>query len=108
MDCGSVMYLWLGRNCNVNFLTQVLEVPNYAAVPQDMYILPELDTAESQRTRAFIGWLRDQRPFYPTLHIIKDDSQVKASFMQNMIEDRTESALSYYEFLLHLQAQVTK
>uniref|UniRef100_A0A3Q3WJG5 Uncharacterized protein n=1 Tax=Mola mola TaxID=94237 RepID=A0A3Q3WJG5_MOLML len=103
MDAGMVIYLWIGQNCNPNFLTQVLGVPSYAA-----YLLPELDTAESQRTRAFIGWLRDQRPFFPSLHVIRDESQRKASFMQNMIEDRTESALSYYEFLLHLQQQISK
>ncbi|XP_074528347.1 protein transport protein Sec24A-like isoform X3 [Halichoeres trimaculatus] len=108
MDAGTVMYLWIGRNCNPTFLTQVLGVPSYAAVPDNLYLLPELDTAESQRTRAFIGWLRDQRPFFPSLHIIRDESQRKASFMQNMIEDRTESALSYYEFLLHLQQQISK
>uniref|UniRef100_A0A672ZZG2 SEC24 homolog A, COPII coat complex component n=1 Tax=Sphaeramia orbicularis TaxID=375764 RepID=A0A672ZZG2_9TELE len=102
MDTGMIMYLWVGRNCNPNFLTQVLGVPSYT------YLLPDLDTAESQRTRAFIGWLRDQRPFSPTLHIIKDESQLKSSFMQNMIEDRTEAALSYYEFLLHLQQQISK
>uniref|UniRef100_A0A7N6AM79 SEC24 homolog A, COPII coat complex component n=1 Tax=Anabas testudineus TaxID=64144 RepID=A0A7N6AM79_ANATE len=108
MDAGMVMYLWIGRNCNPNFLTQVLGVPSYAAVPDNLYLLPELDTAESQRTRAFIGWLRDQRPFFPSLHVIRDESQLKPSFMQNMIEDRTESALSYYEFLLHLQQQISK
>ncbi|XP_053188344.1 protein transport protein Sec24A isoform X2 [Scomber japonicus] len=108
MDAGMVMYLWIGRNCNPNFLMQVLGVPNYAAVPENLYMLPELDTAESQRNRAFIGWLREQRPFYPTLHVIRDESQLKASFMQNMIEDRTESALSYYEFLLHIQQQISK
>uniref|UniRef100_UPI0037E79175 protein transport protein Sec24A isoform X2 n=1 Tax=Semicossyphus pulcher TaxID=241346 RepID=UPI0037E79175 len=108
MDAGTVMYLWIGRNCNPTFLTQVLGVPNYAAVPENLYLLPELDTAESQRTRAFIGWLRDQRPFFPSLLVIRDESQRKASFMQNMIEDRTESALSYYEFLLHLQQQISK
>ncbi|TKS83125.1 Protein transport protein [Collichthys lucidus] len=108
MDAGTVMYLWVGRNCNPNFLTQVLGVPSYASVPDNLYMLPELDTAESQRTRAFIGWLRDQRPFFPSLHVIRDESQRKASFMQNMIEDRTESALSYYEFLLHLQQQISK
>ncbi|TMS14558.1 Protein transport protein Sec24A [Larimichthys crocea] len=71
MDAGTVMYLWIGRNCNPNFLTQVLGVPNYASVPDNLYMLPELDTAESQRTRAFIGWLRDQRPFFPSLHVIR-------------------------------------
>ena len=99
------MYLWIGRNCHPNFLTQVLGVPSYAAVPDNLvgdlmlyqagrtsvtyntvqlqlqlhslhpplsqYLLPELDTAESQRTRAFIGWLRDQRPFFPSLHVIR-------------------------------------
>ncbi|XP_037543760.1 protein transport protein Sec24A [Nematolebias whitei] len=108
MDAGTVMYLWIGRNCQPNFLTQVLAVPNYAAVPDNLYLLPELDTAESQRTRAFVGWLRDQRPFSPSFHIIRDESQLKAHFMQNMIEDRTESALSYYEFLLHIQQQISK
>ncbi|KAF7206359.1 protein transport protein Sec24A isoform X1 [Nothobranchius furzeri] len=108
MDAGTVMYLWIGRNCHPNFLTQVLGVPNYAALPDNLYLLPELDTAESQRTRAFIGWLRDQRPFFPSLHIIRDESQLKPVFMQSMIEDRTESALSYYEFLLHVQQQISK
>uniref|UniRef100_H3DF95 SEC24 homolog A, COPII coat complex component n=1 Tax=Tetraodon nigroviridis TaxID=99883 RepID=H3DF95_TETNG len=107
MDAGTVIYLWIGRNCNPVFLTQVLGVPNYAAVPDNLHLLPDLDTAESQRTRAFVGWLR-QRPFFPSLHIIRDESQRKGSFMQNMIEDRTESALSYYEFLLHLQQQISK
>ncbi|MEQ2282983.1 Protein transport protein Sec24A [Ameca splendens] len=108
MDAGIVMYLWIGRNCHPSFLSQVLGVPNYAAVPEKLHLLPELDTAESQRTRAFIGWLRDQRPFFPSLHIIRDESQLKPHFMQNMIEDRTESALSYYEFLLHVQQQISK
>ncbi|XP_030649076.1 protein transport protein Sec24A isoform X2 [Chanos chanos] len=108
MDTGSEIYLWVGRNCEPNFFTQVLGVPNYAAVPQNMNQLPELDTPESARMRAFIGWLREQRPFYSILHVIRDESPLKPSFMQNMIEDRTESALSYYEFLLHLQQQVSK
>lgn len=40
--------------------------------------------------------------------LLRDDSQQKGDFMQNMIEDRTESALSYYEFLLHIQQQISK
>ncbi|XP_043996723.1 protein transport protein Sec24A isoform X2 [Gambusia affinis] len=108
MDAGLVMYLWIGRNCHQNFLSQVLGVSSYAAVPEKLCFLPELDTAESQRTRALVSWLRDQRPFFPSLHIIRDESQLKPHFLQNMIEDRTESALSYYEFLLHLQQQISK
>ncbi|KAK1787961.1 hypothetical protein P4O66_016438 [Electrophorus voltai] len=108
MDTGSEFYFWVGRNCNPVFLRQVLGVQSYADVPLNMNHLPELDTAESGRTRAFIGWLREQRPFYSVLHVIGEESPLKSIFMQNMIEDRTESALSYYEFLLHVQQQVSK
>ncbi|XP_030314759.1 protein transport protein Sec24A [Calypte anna] len=108
MDAGSVMFMWIGKNCGQNFISQVLGVPNYGSIPQNMTQLPELETAESVRTIAFISWLREQRPFFPILYIIKDESPLKASFLQNMIEDRTESALSYYEFLLHIQQQVNK
>uniref|UniRef100_A0A8D0GZG4 SEC24 homolog A, COPII coat complex component n=1 Tax=Sphenodon punctatus TaxID=8508 RepID=A0A8D0GZG4_SPHPU len=108
MDAGSVMLMWIGKNCGHNFISQVLGVPSYASVPQNMTHLAELDTAESVRTIAFISWLREQRPFFPILYIIRDESSLKSSFLQNMIEDRTESALSYYEFLLHIQQQVNK
>uniref|UniRef100_A0A2K6E8X7 SEC24 homolog A, COPII coat complex component n=1 Tax=Macaca nemestrina TaxID=9545 RepID=A0A2K6E8X7_MACNE len=108
MDAGSVLMLWVGKNCTQNFLNQVLGVQNYASIPQPMTDLPELDTPESARIIAFISWLREQRPFFPILYVIRDESPMKANFLQNMIEDRTESALSYYEFLLHIQQQVNK
>lgn len=108
MDAGSVLMLWVGKNCGQNFLHQVLGVENYALIPQNMTDLPELDTPESARIITFISWLREQRPFYPILYVIRDESPMKASFLQNMVEDRTESALSYYEFLLHIQQQVNK
>ncbi|XP_026089897.1 protein transport protein Sec24A isoform X2 [Carassius auratus] len=108
MDCGTVLYLWVGRSCSPVFLTEVLGAESYAAVPLNMNQLPELDTARSSRLRAFVGWLRETRPFHAVLHVIRDESPLKAEFMQNMIEDLSESALSYYEFLLHLQQQISK
>ncbi|XP_068019535.1 protein transport protein Sec24A [Melanerpes formicivorus] len=108
MDAGSVLFLWIGKNCGQSFISQVLGVPNYGSIPQNMTQLPELETAESIRTTTFIAWLREQRPFFPILYVVKDESPLKSSFLQNMIEDRTESALSYYEFLLHIQQQVNK
>ncbi|KAK9406555.1 protein transport protein Sec24A [Crotalus adamanteus] len=108
MDAGSVMFLWVGKNCGQNFITQVLGAPNYASIPHNMTHLPELNTAESCRVHAFIFWLREQRPFFPILYILRDESPWKPSFLQNMIEDRTESALSYYEFLLHIQQKMNK
>ncbi|XP_043554013.1 protein transport protein Sec24B-like isoform X3 [Chiloscyllium plagiosum] len=108
MDCGSVMYLWVGKSCSNNFISEVLGFPNYASIPQNMTHLPELNTTLSQRTNNFISWLRDNRPFLSIIYVVNDDGPMKVNFYQKLVEDRTESALSYYEFLLHIQQQISK
>uniref|UniRef100_A0A8C1WRF4 SEC24 homolog B, COPII coat complex component n=1 Tax=Cyprinus carpio TaxID=7962 RepID=A0A8C1WRF4_CYPCA len=70
--------------------------------------IPELQTMYSERTRAFISWLLESRTFHPAFHVVKDDGSAKTSFFQHLVEDRTESAFSYYEFLLHVQQQMSK
>ncbi|XP_075277464.1 protein transport protein Sec24B isoform X3 [Opisthocomus hoazin] len=108
MDCGSIFYIWIGKNCDNNFIKDVLGYPNYASVPQKMTQLPEMDALSSERTRSFISWLRDGRPLSPVLQVIKDENPAKTDFLQHLIEDRTEAAFSYYEFLLNIQQQICK
>ncbi|XP_067424357.1 protein transport protein Sec24B isoform X3 [Emydura macquarii macquarii] len=108
MDCGSIFYIWIGKSCDNSFIKDVLGCPNYASVPQKLTQLPELDTLSSERARSFITWLRDNRPLNPVLQVIKDESPAKTDFFQHLIEDRTEAAFSYYEFLLHIQQQICK
>ncbi|XP_054060138.1 protein transport protein Sec24B isoform X2 [Rissa tridactyla] len=108
MDCGSIFYIWIGKNCDNNFIKDVLGCPNYASVPQKMTQLPEVDALSSERTRSFISWLRDSRPLSPVLQVIKDENPAKTEFFQHLIEDRTEAAFSYYEFLLNIQQQICK
>ncbi|XP_043826262.1 protein transport protein Sec24B isoform X2 [Dromiciops gliroides] len=108
MDAGSIIYIWIGKSCDNNFIKDVLGYPNYASVPQKLTHLPELDTLSSERTRSFLSWLRDNRPLSPVLHVVKDESPAKTDFFQHLVEDRTEAAFSYYEFLLHVQQQICK
>ncbi|XP_078004657.1 protein transport protein Sec24B isoform X2 [Phascolarctos cinereus] len=108
MDAGSIIYIWIGKSCENNFLKDVLGYPNYASLPQKLTHLPELDTLSSERTRSFLSWLRDNRPLCPVLHVVKDESPAKTDFFQHLVEDRTEAAFSYYEFLLHVQQQICK
>ena len=108
MDCGSNFYIWIGKNCDNNFIKDVLGYPNYASIPQRMTQLPEIDALPSERTRSVISWLRDNRPLSPVLQVIKDENPAKTDFFQHLIEDRTEAAFSYYEFLLHIQQQICK
>ncbi|XP_007441191.1 protein transport protein Sec24B isoform X2 [Python bivittatus] len=108
MDCGSILYIWVGRSCDNNFIKDVLGYPNYSSVPQKLTQLPELDNISSERTRSFISWLKDSKSLNPVLQVIKDESPAKTDFLQQLVEDKTEAAFSYYEFLLHIQQQICK
>ncbi|XP_078532711.1 protein transport protein Sec24B isoform X3 [Lissotriton helveticus] len=108
MDCGSILYLWVGKRCDDNFIKDVLGFPNYASVPQKLMQIPELDNLLSERTRSFISWLRDSRPSSPVLHVVKDECAATTDFFQNLIEDKTGTSFSYHDFLLHIQQQISK
>ncbi|XP_076844603.1 protein transport protein Sec24B isoform X2 [Brachyhypopomus gauderio] len=108
MDCGSVMYLWLGKCCDEMFIRDVLGYPDYSSIPPNMTEFPVLETRASERTRAFVSWLQDTRAFSAAFCVVKDESSAKSTFFQHLIEDRSQSAFSYYEFLLHIQQQMSK
>ncbi|XP_042274820.1 protein transport protein Sec24B isoform X2 [Thunnus maccoyii] len=108
MDCGNVFYLWIGKCCNETFIRDILGCPNYASIPPNMSHIPELETLLSERVRAFLDWLQDNRAFSSTIHVIKDDASAKATFFQHLVEDRSDSASPYYEFLQHIQQQMSK
>lgn len=108
MDCGNVMYMWVGKSCNEVFIRDVLGCSNYTSIPTNMVELPTLETMASERTRAFVSWLQESRGFSAAFHVLKDDPSAKSSFFQYLVEDRSESAFSYYEFLLHVQQQLAK
>ena len=38
--------------------------------------------------------------------VSRDDSRNRQMFIEHMIEDKTESSMSYYEFLQHLQKNI--
>uniref|UniRef100_A0A8D3CNF9 SEC24 homolog B, COPII coat complex component n=1 Tax=Scophthalmus maximus TaxID=52904 RepID=A0A8D3CNF9_SCOMX len=105
MDCGNVFYLWIGKCCNDMFIRDVLGCPDYASVPPNMSHIPELETLLSERVRAFLDWLQDNRAFSSTIHVVKDDASAQATFFQHLVEDRSESASSYSEFLQNVQLQ---
>uniref|UniRef100_A0A1A8J987 SEC24 family, member B n=1 Tax=Nothobranchius kuhntae TaxID=321403 RepID=A0A1A8J987_NOTKU len=108
MDCGNVFFLWIGKSCNEMFIRDVLGCPSYASIPPNMSHIPELQTPLSERLRAFLDWLQDNRAFSASIHVVKDDASAKATFFQHLVEDRCDSASSYYEFLQHIQQQISK
>ncbi|KAB0790749.1 hypothetical protein PPYR_15654 [Photinus pyralis] len=106
MDAGEHMIILVGPSVSDIFLNEALGVPNYNAITDQMYDLPILDTLHNQRLNSFINSLNEEKPFVATLQIIKENSPNRSLFIERLIEDRIETALSYHEFLQHLKTQV--
>lgn len=106
MDAGTAIYLWVGRAVSDALCHQIFNVDQYSQIPDGLLALPELENATSSRLNAFIDFVRSLRPFHATLQIIREDSRNRHLFLQHLIEDRSESTLSYYEYLQFLQKGV--
>ncbi|KAJ8966875.1 hypothetical protein NQ314_003269 [Rhamnusium bicolor] len=81
-------------------------VPSYDAISDQMYEIPVLDNLRNQRLCQFINYLNEDKPFTATVQVIRDNSPNRVVFLERLIEDRVENALSYHEFLQHLKTQV--
>uniref|UniRef100_A0A8C9Y0C3 SEC24 homolog B, COPII coat complex component n=1 Tax=Sander lucioperca TaxID=283035 RepID=A0A8C9Y0C3_SANLU len=100
MDCGNVrMWFFKGFSQNTHSSEN-----NVVSLYNSQSHIPELGTPLSKRVRAFLDWLQDNRAFSSMIHVVKDDTSAKATFFQYLVEDQSESASSYHEFLQHIQA----
>ncbi|CAH1985192.1 unnamed protein product [Acanthoscelides obtectus] len=106
LDAGDQMIMLVCQNAPTAFLNDVLNVPSYAHMPDDLYELPTLNNLRNQRVHFFIYYLNEDKPYSAPLHIIRDNSSNRVLFYQRLVEDRMENALSYHEFLQHLKTQV--
>lgn len=106
MDTFDTIYLYVGSGAPQDFVREVLDAPSFTAIPEGMIDLPELENEKSEMMRNFITDLLDNRPGGASFYVIRDDSKRRLQFFEHMVEDRSESSMSLYEFLQHLQKQV--
>ena len=106
MDAGDRIFILIGKNIHPSFCCNILGVSAFASIPEELYELPEIETAESERLRNFVFSLQEEKPYPATVQIIRDDSHFRTLFIERLVEDRFENSLSYYEFLQHLKTQV--
>ncbi|XP_031841096.1 protein transport protein Sec24AB isoform X2 [Nomia melanderi] len=106
MDAGDRIFILIGKNIHPTFCCNVLGVTAFASIPEEFYELPEIDTLDSERLRNFVFSLQEEKPYPVSVQIIRDDSHFRTLFIERLVEDRFESALSYHEFVQHLKTQV--
>ncbi|XP_068702636.1 protein transport protein Sec24A-like [Montipora foliosa] len=108
MDTGHAFYVWVGRDAPIDVIQPLFGVANFTSIPDNLGSLPVLENPLSERVRTFIDYLQLQRTCHANIYVIREDSRMRMLFLQNLVDDRSESVMSYYEFLVHLQKQISK
>uniref|UniRef100_T2MH92 Protein transport protein Sec24A n=1 Tax=Hydra vulgaris TaxID=6087 RepID=T2MH92_HYDVU len=106
LDNCKKLYIFVGRDTQDSVVQCLFNVSNISMVPELSSRLPELNNNLSLKIRKFIEDLRKDRPFYSPLEVIREDGKHRFLFLSNLIDDRTESSMSYIEFLQHIQRQM--
>ncbi|XP_073848514.1 protein transport protein Sec24AB [Musca autumnalis] len=106
MDCGTLIIIYVGLNVPVNILENVFGIKSTAELPDYYYGLPNVNSTENDTLKRFIMKLNDEKPYPPIVQIIRDTSTAKPQLIEKLVDDRSESSLSYYEFLQHIRTQV--
>ncbi|BES93297.1 Sec23/Sec24 beta-sandwich domain [Nesidiocoris tenuis] len=106
MDDGSNLLIYVGHNINQRLAISMFGAPSFNSINPNMTELPELDNADSRELRNFVNFLHNEKPTAPSLQIIRDDDPKRTLFLEKLIEDKTESGHSYYEFLQRVKLLV--
>ncbi|KAJ8732247.1 hypothetical protein PYW08_014977 [Mythimna loreyi] len=106
LDDGENMILYVCQAVSPAFLSETFGLTAFSQLPDEMRTLPRFDTEGSALLHAFIEKLNDDRPYASDILILRDNSPSRTIFTERLVEDRVESAFSYYEFLQHVKNQV--
>ncbi|RUS18929.1 hypothetical protein BC937DRAFT_88161 [Endogone sp. FLAS-F59071] len=110
LEDGQNMFIWVGREVVPQLCVDLFDVPSYEGLHGGKITLPTLDNPFSQRVNLIVGKVREMRrgPYYPHLYLVKEDGEpaLRLWFLSHLIEDRTDTVMSYYQWLGHLKDKV--
>ena len=112
LEDGDLMYLWIGREVSPDLLVALLGIPSLEGYDTSTIPLPAIENSYNVRVNNIVNAVRAQRPSFMSLHLVREGEPREIKFFSHLIEDKTKSVHSYYEFLVNLhqrvQAKVSK
>ncbi|KAI8076525.1 uncharacterized protein B0P05DRAFT_142240 [Gilbertella persicaria] len=111
LENGQNIYLWVGRNVVPQLCVDLFDVKSYEGLKGGKITLSVLETPLNRKVNNLVGKVREMRRgnYYPTLYLVKEDGDpyLRLWFLSHLIEDRTDSIMSYQQFLQHLKDRVS-
>ncbi|CAH2107646.1 unnamed protein product [Euphydryas editha] len=106
LDDGENMIIYVCHGVSPAFLSETFGVAAFSQLPDEARSVPRIECEGNELLHSFIDKLNDDRPYPASILILRDNSPSRQLFTERLIEDRVESAFSYYEFLQHVKTQV--
>lgn len=106
LDRGDLIYLYLGKITQTFFLEKIFGVARLTDVDPNLTDLPELENEDSDRLRSFIQFINNKKSHSVPIKVVRDDLPARMEFINLLVDDRSESSFSYYEFMQHLKTQI--
>ncbi|CAF3776387.1 unnamed protein product [Rotaria sp. Silwood1] len=108
LDTSEYIYVYIGKAISDHFVQNVFNLGTFSALPLDSYSLPELENPLSMKIHNFLSYLIQSRPHGIALHIMREDSSNRHLFTRHLVDDKSESTMSYVEFLRYIREQIVK
>jgi len=106
LDSGDKMILFIGKVTQPFFCEKIFGVSRPIDIDENLTDLPELENEDSERLRSFVQSLNNNKGYPVNVTVVRDDSKNRSSFINHLVDDRSEASFSYYEFLQHLKTQI--
>uniref|UniRef100_A0A1I8E8P3 Sec23/Sec24 trunk domain-containing protein n=1 Tax=Wuchereria bancrofti TaxID=6293 RepID=A0A1I8E8P3_WUCBA len=124
LDTGSYVYVYISSNVEASIIKRLFGVNTFEKVDDEAILcsvengndsffrllspFEALDNPFSNRVHNFLRKLSVYRSVFAPVILIREDSPVRSLFSGRLIDDRTESSLSYVEFLSHIRQEMRK
>ncbi|KAG0229526.1 COPII coat Sec23p-Sfb3p heterodimer component [Actinomortierella wolfii] len=107
LENGQNAWLWLGRECDSQFLQDVFGVSALEQVDITQRELPVLETPTSMQLRAVQAYVQSQRGKCLGLTIVRQGlDQLELEFSEQLVEDKNNEALSYVDYLCQIHRMI--
>ncbi|KAF9158383.1 COPII coat Sec23p-Sfb3p heterodimer component [Actinomortierella ambigua] len=107
LENGQNAWLWLGRECDGQFLQDVFGVSALEQVDITQRELPVLETATSMQLRAIVNYVQSQRGKCLGLTLVRQGlDQLELEFSEQLVEDKNNEAMSYVDYLCQIHRMI--
>ncbi|KAJ3068826.1 COPII coat Sec23p-Sfb3p heterodimer component [Podochytrium sp. JEL0797] len=108
LENGVQMFLWVGRQCSPELVSQVFGVQRVEEIDVKMRILPVLDNKLNQNVRLVHSLCQLERPRFMQVQVVRQqlDPPLETEFASYLVEDQNHEGMTYVDFLCFVHRNI--